>query len=103
MEHEKETDPIEVHSLVVTGIRREDAELLELDLHHNLKKEDRSEDITLPLAETSLTSARLLCSDMTGADVVCVLPPVFHYPGLLRQARHFPPAHMADHHNHKTR
>ena len=102
MEHEKETDPIKVHSLVVTGIRREDAELLELDLDHNLKKEDRSEDITLPLAETSLTSARLLCSDMTGADVVCVLPPVLHYPGLLRQARHLHPAHMADHHNHKT-
>ena len=103
MEHEKVTDPIKVHSLVVTGIRREDAELLELDLDHNLKKEDRSEDITLPLAETSLTSARLLCSDMPGADVVCVLPPVLHYPGLLRQARHLPPAHMADHHNHKTR
>ena len=76
MEHEKETDPTKVHSMVVTGIRREDAELLELDLDHNLKKEDRSEDITLPLAEISLTSARLLCSDMTGADMVCVLPPV---------------------------
>ena len=74
MEHEKETDPIEVHSLVVTGIRREDAELLELDLDHNLKKEDRGHPLLL--AENSLTSARLLCSDMPGADVVCVLPPV---------------------------
>ena len=61
MEHEKETDPIEVHSLVVTEIRREEGELLELDLNQDLKKEDRSEHITLPLAETSLTSARLLC------------------------------------------
>ena len=67
MEHEKETDPIKVHSLVVTGIRREEAELLELDLNQDLKKEDRSEHITLPLAETSLTSAGLLCSDMPGA------------------------------------
>ena len=61
MDHEEETDPIEVHSLVVTGIRREEAELLELDLNQDLKKEDRSEHITLPLAETSLTSAGLLC------------------------------------------
>ena len=76
MEHEKETDPIEVHSMVVTGIRREDAEMLELDLDHDLTKEDRSEHIPLPLAETSLTSAGLLCSDMPGADVVCVLLPV---------------------------
>ena len=76
MDHEEETDLIEVHSLVVTGIRREEAELLELDLNQDLKKEDRSEHITLPLAETSLTSAGLLCSDMPGADVVCVLLPV---------------------------
>ena len=61
MEHDKETDPIEVHSMVVTGIRREDTEMLELDLNQDLKKEDRSEHITLPLAETSLTSAGLLC------------------------------------------
>ena len=61
MDHEEETDLIEVHSLVVTGIRREEAELLELDLNQDLKKEDRSEHITLPLAETSLTSAGLLC------------------------------------------
>ena len=74
MEHEKETDPTKVHSMVVTGIRREDVELLELDLDHNLKKEDRAHP--LPLAENSLTSARLLCSDMPGADEVCVLSPV---------------------------
>ena len=61
MDHEEETDLIEVHSLVVTGIRREEVELLELDLNQDLKKEDRSEHITLPLAETSLTSAGLLC------------------------------------------
>ena len=76
MDHEEETDPIEVHSLVVTEIRREEGELLELDLNQDLKKEDRSEHITLPLAETRLTSAGLLCSDMPGADVVCVLLPV---------------------------
>ena len=76
MEHEKVTDPIKVHSLVVTEIRREEGELLELDLNQDLKKEDRSEHITLPLAETRLTSARLLYSDMPGAEVVCVHLPV---------------------------